>query len=405
MKALGILMANIASSFYNQVWQNLISHFKRMCGNRRMRRGNLALFSAFKRTSMARANHDSSNYEFLDNSAWKAASYVRNKIIEWVCDFPLDKDFVARFTSHEDKEHAGAFFELVTFQFLRHLGYRVFFQLPSIAGSSRRPDFTVYRKRKEILIAECTLSGLPNHSPGIDRLENQIKDMIESVASPDYYINVDFERSGTISIAKNKIISFVKKVIAEGQTPVDSLHDVNHWTMEESGWKITVSLIPKPKESTRTLGINSSGGAEIIDSVSSLRNSLNRKRASKYGSLSLPYLICLNSFDFYMDEMDIMQALFYEDGFWKCNEKPQNRTVSALLLFKDLGRWNLNSARPILWHNPWAEYPLTTSILNVDQYIFTDTDRQFPTRKLINGRSFREILNIDNDYLSQEVSN
>lgn len=387
-----------------RIYRRLVSHFRRVCGRRQMKKNNISLFDDFKRTDGARASHTSSAYDFLNKSAWKAASYVRDKVTEWACDFPIDKDFVARFTSRDDKEHAGAFFELITFQLLRHHGYKVSFQTHSVADSSRRPDFTAYKRKQEILIAECTLSGLPNHNPGTERLENEIKEIIESIPSPQYYVNVEFERAGTASIAKNKIITFVKKVIGAGQQPITSLIDLNKWIMEEGEWKIIFSLIPKPKGRPRTLGINGSGGAEIIDSISPLRNSLNRKRASKYGTLHLPYLICLNSFDMYLDEIDIMQTLFYEDGYWKCNGRPQNKTVSGILLFKDLGRWSLDSARPVLWHNPWAENPIKTTLLNVDQYIFNDTDQLFPTRKLIQGKGIGEILHIDSDYLSQDVS-
>ena len=93
-----------------------------------MKKNNISLFDDFKRTDGARASHTSSAYDFLNKSAWKAASYVRDKVTEWACDFPIDKDFVARFTSRDDNEHAGAFFELITFQLLRHHGYKFSFK-------------------------------------------------------------------------------------------------------------------------------------------------------------------------------------------------------------------------------------------------------------------------------------
>ena len=87
----------------------------------------LKLFDEFQRTRKGRADHDSSQFEFLNTSTWKAAAYVRNRVNEWARGFPVDKDFVTRFRSSNNKEHNAAFFELVMFQWFKQQNLEVIF--------------------------------------------------------------------------------------------------------------------------------------------------------------------------------------------------------------------------------------------------------------------------------------
>lgn len=376
----------------------------------------LQLFDDFQRTRKGRADHDSSQFEFLNTSAWKAASYVRNRFTEWAKDFPIDKDFVKRFKSSKNREHNAAFFELVMFQWFKKQNLEVIFQETSVLGSKRRPDFTLVKHGKEIAIAESTLSALPGHVEGIAKLENQIADILESIPSPNYFVNIDFVKSGTSTIPKKLLKVFIVNVIDEGQTQTVSIYDRRKWTLNCNDWQIDFSLFNKSNATTRTLGAISYGGAQMINSQRPLRTALNRKRARSYGTLNVPFIICINSSDFHLDEISIMQTLFgysgdirveskikTDDGFLLCNGKPQNTSVAAVLILKGLVPWNLHAVKISLWHNPWATLPLDTDTLNVEQNIYRETSQNVLVRNTIYGRSLGETLSIDEDYLSENV--
>jgi hypothetical protein len=377
----------------------------------------IRLFEDFERTRAGRANHDSSQFDFLDTSSWKAASYVRDKVNEWAKTFPLDNDFIARFTSADNKEHIAAFFELVMFNWFKLQNFEVDFQGIALASSSRRPDFTLSRNDSKLFIAECTLSALPGNDLGTEKLEKQITDVIESIPSPKYFVNVDFEKSSQESIPKKKIVNFLEGILQEGQAPADFLKNRKEWVMEESGWIVKFSLLPKSAETTRTLGITMHGAFQFINSERPLRTALDRKRGRSYGTLEIPFVICVNSSDFYLDEISIVQTLFgtagelnteslkdsSAEGFLNYKGKPQNTSVAAVLILKGLVPWNLHAVKAELWHNPWAAFPLSTELLNVDQYFFKKNEVNTYERKIFNGRTFGEILDIDPDYLSQEV--
>lgn len=372
-----------------------------------------ALFGDFERIHVGRANHDSSQYDFLNISAWKAATYVRSKLNEWALDFPLDKDFVARFTSTNNKEHNAAFFEIVMFQWLKQQNLDVEFQGIAVPGSGRRPDFTLSKNGQKIFISECTLSALPGNDAGTEKLEKQITDIVESIPCPNYFINIDFEKSSQATIPKKKLIRFLENMISEGQDKNASVLDRKEWTLQESGWRINFSLFLKSSSTTRTLGATSHGAGQIINSERPLRTALDRKRGRNYGSQQMPYIICINSFDFYLDDISIMQTLFgtsgeirlqsNDDGFLKHSGKPQNTSVAAILILKGLVPWNLHAVRISLWHNPWATYPLVTNLLDVDQNSHKVNERGVYEREVTRGKTLGEILSIDSDYLSQKI--
>lgn len=366
----------------------------------------MSLFENFNRTHVGRANHNHSAYEFLNVSAWKAAEYVRNKVIEWSNDFPMDKDFIKRFTHKNNSEHHAAFFELATYQWLKKQNFEIEIHRVASEDSARRPDFTILKNNNPLFFAECAMSALPDHDPGIETLKNRICDTIESIHCPKYFINVDFENCTSETIPTKRLITFIESIIQEGQEQVSSYGDIKKWIFQERGWRIKFSLMPKKEGVQRTLGMTGHGAAQIIFSEKPLRSTLDRKRGKNYGALECPYIICVNSSDFYLDDISIEQTLFgnqSEEGFFICDDKPQNTSVSGILLVKGLVPWNLHVVSSVLWHNPWAKHPLPKTTLLVDQHFHEAGSNQKVEEHFLPGKSLGEILGISGDYMSSEV--
>lgn len=378
----------------------------------------LNLFDVFERTYRGRANHDHSSYDFINNSAWQAAVYVRQLLNEWSREFPLDADFISRFKSDNYQTHSAAFFEIATYQWLRLQGFEIALHQIASTGSKKRPDFCIIKSEEKVFYAECTLSALPDHDPGLERLKNQITDVLESIPSPKYWLSVDFEKCSTASLAKKKIKTFVSRLIDEGLDEHDS-HDRKQkkWTLNESGWQISFSLFPKSIETTRTLGAIHVGPAGIIYSEKPLRSSLDRKKGSNYGNLDIPYIVCINSADFYLDSLSVMQTFFgprsrengflsldaENDAFFLYKGRPRNTSVSRVLIVNNLVPWNLHVAKAALWHNPFAAFPLDGTLLDIHQIIFRNRGDNNFQKEEIKGRLIGDVLQIDSNYMTTDV--
>jgi len=360
----------------------------------------LILFDDFDRVDAKRDKHDSSTYRFLNNSAWPAAAYVRKLLSQWAMKFPLDKDFTRRFKSLNNRQHRSAFFELVMFEwFLKHQ-FEVKFQQPVVEGSSRRPDFTIVQNTERKFIAECTVSPSHDDNEGRDTLQNQITDVLESVSSPNYFVNIDFVQNGKGAIRKKIISDFIKAMLDDNvDKPTTSKG--KPYSLITSGWQIDFDLIPKTNQQ-RTLGVTSYGGFIFIDSERPLRAALNAKRASKYGRPSIPFVICVNSTDPFLDEISTEQTFIgsseQTDAYFLAAGKPQNTGVSAVMIVKHVGPWNLHDVKASLWHNPWAINPLPKNLLAIDQRVFESKPEEKPWRihsKLLPGAKLGETLLID----------
>lgn len=370
------------------------------------------VFDNFPRTRTKRANHNSSQYEFLNTSAWKVAAYVRHIITEWTQDFPVDKDFVKRFTSKKDKEHRAAFFELTMFQWMKKQGLEIGFQHEATNDSNRRPDLTALQHGEIMFRAECTLSAMPDEIEGIETLKDIITDIIEAVPCPDFFIRVNFEKTSTQTLSKKKVEKFITQMIKEGSEGV-LLN--KKWTLDEMGWCIEFSLFKKSRPAQRSLGGISNGPASIIDSVTPLRRALNSKRGRNYGTQDKPYLICINSRDMYLDEISIAQTLFGIQYYsaWNLSESmsgffleqgiPQNQSVSAILITKDLGAYNLLQPQMAIWHNPWAHFQLPSNLLSISQNLFSKDESGRFNLMRIEGAAMGKILEINPEYLNSEI--
>lgn len=378
----------------------------------------MELFDEFERTFKGRANHDHSSYDFINKSTWPAAVYIRELLSKWSLEFPVDADFLSRFRSDNYQKHLGAFFEIVIYTWLKYQNFNVRLHEVASLSSQRRPDFAISKAPDDKFYAECTLAALPDYDPGIERLKNQITDALEGIESPEYALVIDFEKSSTVSLSKKKLIRFVQQILGEGLSEDESLDwNSKAWTLKDSGWQIEFKIFRKPKGVKRTVGMIHNGPAGIIYSEKPLRASLDRKKGSNYGSLENPYVICINSCDFYLDSLSVMQTLFgswsrsngfslnakESDGFFLRNGKPLNTSVSAALIVNNIVPWNLHVAKAELWHNPFATRPLSKVTLDLPEISFKKVNGNDYEMEYLQGQSIGEILRIKDDYMRNDV--
>lgn len=383
------------------------------------------LFEDYLRTNDSRKVHTQSDYDFLNLSSWETVTYVREKVIDWYKNSTGSIDWEKRFKSKDNQEHKGAFFELFCHELLVKSGYKVKTHSKQVNNTSKVPDFEAIKGSEIKFYLECTLANAPKHSLSIEKLQNEIVEVVENIDSPNFFINIDFAKTGVHTISRTKFKKFIDEIITNlPDHNIINNKDGYHWTYIEKNWEINISFLQKSQQMRdkgikRSLGILSYGSARIIDSTQPLLNSLKQKRASKYGILECPFIIAINTSDYYLQDIDIMQSLFgaqfFSDNgfslssidtgfssFFIKNNRIQNTGVSAILIARDLSPWRLDNSPIDLWHNPFAKNKLDLSSLEVPQNIFEKENDSF-VRKKINGRKSSEIIGIDIHYKDTDI--
>jgi len=123
-----------------------------------------------------------------------------------------------------------------------------------------------------------------------------------------------------------------------------------------------------------------------------LRKNL-RDKTYRYGNFERPYIIAINTLPIIDGEV-LRTVLFDEDGLWS-QERGKKQRVSAVLFISGLRYTNIARSTPILWHNPWAEYPLDNVLWQGPQMVY---DTQNKIAQLKEGRTIWEMLHLHPDW-------
>ncbi len=121
--------------------------------------------------------------------------------------------------------------------------------------------------------------------------------------------------------------------------------------MRSDGWRIRLTAFPSSRygASRSTTVMQEAWGRTWTAPSYPLRNALKRK-AGKYGELSIPYVIAVNSADVMLTDRDFEETLFglrpgvkiagmtdeLARGFWGTENAANHRRVSAVLFTKNL---------------------------------------------------------------------
>jgi hypothetical protein len=369
------------------------------------------LFDTFERIRASPSKHSEPSYHFLNQSNWSWVNYFKTVIEEWYEHFPRDPSFYAQFTSKIDQQHNSAYFELYMYSLVRKSGYNVTYH--QLIGN-RRMDLTFLYNQAPISI-DCTLSGIPNIDPIIERIENEIEDIVESLKSPNYWISVRFDSANRNRPDFKLFKKFIDDALTSMQTRSDSNNEFN-W--HHKGWIIAIEFDRKTILSETTIAsvLTSQGGGFLDEpSMNTLRRTLDSKRGSSY-KVQGPYVIAINIHNMMLSTEHIVGALFGKVATTKYsnnlsvkhpyfyNNIPQNTSVSGILIVKGLYSSNMGSVRMELWENPWAKFPIEEGILNVTR-ISTKIDslNRITEVNVIEGKQPFEILGIEQSYLADDL--
>lgn len=345
--------------------------------------------------------------EFLYRSDRPEILPVCRVMETWFDSFPdLEKDQLhRRLSSRNDAVFHSAFFELYLFTLLRKRGFVV--ELPrSETQGQKTEDFRAFLNERLAFRLEAKFVGKEEHHAWQDSFQEEIERSLDEAHVEGVWFEVDLD--GTFvgqpspRRVRDSFESWFKKEkngILKGMEEKIPPSSLPRFQISETGVKITISPLFTKPESTSDCGpvVLWASGGRWMQTDEKLRKALRRK-ASRYGEMEVPFIVALSMWE-NADERDIWNALFGDEvfsigvgpkgpvgkpvpsrkpnGFWLGPHGPQNRRVSAILLVDELFPWSVASKQPIIYHNPWAEHPLSAEALPLAQMVPNHEERRF----------------------------
>jgi hypothetical protein len=352
------------------------------------------LFDKIPRSYKGPKGRSEPSFDYLSRSARSEVDRVRHVLEEWFSRFPVaaQPDLRSRFRSKDDPQHLGAFFELYLHELVYRLGMNVEVHPASPGTKKTRPDFKASRGGKPVFYLEATLAASSDADISVENIKNRVYDALNRMNSPNFFIDIEEVKGApTTDPPARKIRQFLEQQLKDldpdaiaRQFKQGGLRALPCWTWQHGEWKVTFRPIPKSPKARGKPGVRPIGAhmkAGWVAPQEGIRDAV-RKKATKYGNLDLPYIIAVNALDIFVDQDAVIEALFgdecivatlYKDESTKhhlsrkptgafCGPQgPQNTRVSGVLMlggFGGLRPWNVATEEPVLWHNPWASYPL-----------------------------------------------
>jgi hypothetical protein len=329
-------------------------------------------------------------FAFLNRSPQQDFREIRNLLESWFSHYPSVQrnSFRTRFCSDDDLSHQCAFFELYMHELLLKMDYEIEIH-PDVEGVGTHPEFLVRRKGKSLFFLECTLARGSKDDVAAQKRESILYDTLDKTNSPNFFLEIEITKYTTMPPPGAIWRKTLEKNLLS-LAPDDPLYQLDDpdllpkWKLKDRGWEVIFTPIPKQleargKSGIRPVGVTWFGPTWIKDHIR-IKKSIKEK-ATKYGSLGLPYIIAVNVISHFTDNISIECALFGDEiikvhrnpdgsfahepgrrknGSWIGPKGPQNRGVSAAVIFSYLLWGNITKIAPILWHNPWAQNPLSS---------------------------------------------
>ena len=272
-----------------------------------------SLFDHIERTDGNLKEHSESLFAYLNRSARREVTEIRDRLESWFERFPVEAqhDVRERFRGDDDHAHQGAVFELLMHELLTRLDCRVEVH-PDIPGTGSRPDFLARHGDCPFYI-EATVVD-PKGSLSASRpLEEDAVAKINELTSPHFYIyaRVDGELSSALS-RPQVIEPFAKLLEDHDPDEVQRLIDERgpnaapSEKIECGTWSLHGRLLLLPPEKRgdgipRTLVIGPARSG-MIDSSTPVQHAI-QKKAGKYGHLDAPLVVAVNARESFFDRL------------------------------------------------------------------------------------------------------
>lgn len=321
------------------------------------------------RTDESPRAHQEPAYAFLDRAAGTRWARVRGELDDWFARLPAAAraDLRNRFAQDAELDHAGAFWELWVHEAHRRRGFDVTVNIGTEAGE-RRQDFVLARGRERCWLEATVVGGDSPLSFTERRLDEQLRDIVETVRAPRFSLALEVVRYGACSPGRRRIVPPLERWLGaldprELRAPVATRLAFDDWLVDVEAIALSAADA-RPSGCAQLMPRGPRGGS--VNDVRPLRRKI-KKKASRYGALDRPYLLAVLALGDAVREHDVERALLgsgnRDHAVWHGPGGPCNTRLSGVLVVRGLRSTDPTApVVPSMWHNPWALRPLATPL-------------------------------------------
>jgi hypothetical protein len=382
----------------------------------------MKLFEDKTRTRLHPAQHIEELYEYYDSSAQKDIANIRKLLNDWFEKYPNSEkpELKSRFIG----SFYPAFFELFLYEVFYRLGFQIIIH-PEIENSNKRPDFLLRKNRLEVYVEAKEASDKSSNVEKIQNREGYFYDSLNKVISPNFFLQVkklDIKTHEQPAIRRitRQVEDWLNDLdpdFIEGKMIERDFDSIPSFRINNDKILIEIKPIPKSKENRgktdgRPIGMYPIkffwGGSE-----NSVRKAIERK-INRYGKLTKPYLICINTTGLRgVEEDDVLDAIFgtqvlshdftnnkssvkrESDGLVYGNNGARNKNASTFFITNVLPH-NLHIAKYWIYKHPFAENDLDLSGANLTYHYIDNNEIQRQR-----GKEIAEILSLKENWLDE----
>ena len=351
------------------------------------------LFDDIKRTDLGPAKRSESHFDYLNRSAEDEIVQCREHVEKMYSLFPENKDVRGRLRSEDNIVFISAFTELYFQTLFSALDFEVTIH-PKKEGTSSRPDWLLTKNSGEELYCEATASFPEKYKRSATKHQDRAIDYLRDNLENGTRLSIHFRGYPKTSLKPSQLKKEIqtqideKKSSAEKDSPdMESSTELSEFTSDS----IDRVFVRRPKlEGVSGAVISMGSGVEVVTVAKRIRRRL-RQKAKKYGQLKKPFIIALNIQDSGpTDDFHIKQALVGDfrvrnvgqvpslicvgNGFWGDPTNKKYTRVSGILVVDRLSPFTVDRSEVTLWHNPFAQIPISRHTLPFRQKVMPDPE-------------------------------
>lgn len=376
-----------------------------------------SIFDQVDRTELRDPFYCEGPFTYLNITARPEANEIRALIERWVSDYPTPhRKKMTQWLRNDDKFH-DAFFELFVYHIMRKLGCDV--EVEPQLPDGKTPDFLVREPDGRQFYLEASISkGLADDQVPRDNIKNAVRDCINGLESPQYFIGLRFAEEGREEAGLAKLIEqFAKDCLhsleTSSYTSLESVIESGR-VFRNSDWIIELYFTPRkrPVESAtnNTLGIETIW-AGFNETPRQLMAKV-KKKAVRYRDLPIRYIVAVNSQPHIANTRSFSEALYgklatsqiydldgssrieveHEGGLFWNDHGVAHTNVSGVLGCIRVCPWNLASRELCLYHHPDPGIPMEGILQQLPQaYLLTQPSFKVHRKS---GITVRELLEL-----------
>lgn len=332
-------------------------------------------------------------YMFYDTNSQPKIENLRNLLNDWFDNYPEEykNDLLNNFKNN----FYDFFYELFIHELFYKLGYTLI-PHPLLPNTEKKPDFLAIKENEKFYIEATTVSYLSDIEQKKENFRDKFVEELNNINSPYFWIvlkNINFKSDNfpKIKFLKSNIENSIAKINYENfSNDRNNLFSQEEIKIEDQNISIVLSLVKKSNnainnKSNRPIGIQFQDITIKDASEDSEKIFKNLKqKASRYGELDLPLLVCLNLDFRYNIKYDVDFAFYNKNFIYSIN--PKLTKLSATLI-NNVSLGNIfNSQQHRIIINPHSLNKISIENLQLTYEL---------NEKVINKKSIEEVLNLN----------